>query len=91
MALIPCPDCGRMVSPAATTCPECGRPFAWARGAGGSGPKPRKKGGDLRLMGGLMLLATAGTFLLDMPPIVFFGCGVMGLILYVAGRIVGGS
>ena len=25
--LIPCPDCGRQVSPAAASCPHCGRPF----------------------------------------------------------------
>jgi hypothetical protein len=26
--LIPCPDCGRKLSPQATTCPQCGRPLA---------------------------------------------------------------
>lgn len=25
--LIPCPDCGRMVSPHAVQCPQCGRPM----------------------------------------------------------------
>ncbi|MCA0367676.1 MAG: zinc-ribbon domain-containing protein [Proteobacteria bacterium] len=28
MALIPCPACGRQVSPAAPTCPNCGHPIA---------------------------------------------------------------
>ena len=36
MALIPCPACGRQVSPAAPACPNCGHPIATdtrARGA----------------------------------------------------------
>lgn len=28
MGLIPCPACGRQVSPAAPTCPNCGHPIA---------------------------------------------------------------
>ncbi len=27
LMLSPCPDCGRFVSPKATTCPQCGRPL----------------------------------------------------------------
>ena len=27
MALIRCPDCGKMVSPGAENCPNCGRPM----------------------------------------------------------------
>jgi predicted amidophosphoribosyltransferase len=27
-SLSPCPDCGRPLSPLATTCPQCGRPLA---------------------------------------------------------------
>ncbi len=27
MSLFPCPDCGRELSPSATSCPNCGRPF----------------------------------------------------------------
>lgn len=26
--LIPCPDCGHMISPAARACPQCGKPIA---------------------------------------------------------------
>jgi hypothetical protein len=26
-SLVPCPDCGRRLSPQAATCPQCGRPM----------------------------------------------------------------
>ena len=31
MALIPCPECGKMISPNATVCPQCGAPVAKIR------------------------------------------------------------
>ena len=33
MALIPCPECGKMISPNATECPHCGAPVAQIRAA----------------------------------------------------------
>lgn len=36
MALIPCPACGRQVSPAAPACPNCGHPIATDTGARGA-------------------------------------------------------
>lgn len=38
MPLIPCPDCGRQVSPSAVACPQCGRPMRAATPAS-TGPR----------------------------------------------------
>lgn len=60
--LIPCPDCGREISPQAPTCPQCGRPFILRESY--TPPAPSSTSSDvasgiLKAIGVIILLALA--------------------------------
>lgn len=80
-----------MVSRSAPRCPHCGRPFAWAQP---EAQKPAKgRGGrDLRFAGGFLLfIFGVGTIAGLMPIVIGAAGGLLGLIVYLAGRIAGGG
>lgn len=91
MSLIPCPDCGRMVSRAAASCPDCGRPFAWAPRVPAK-VKPTRGGRGLRLAGGVVMFLAGVPMVAGLLPATFGAAGLLlGLLVYLAGRVAGGG
>ena len=66
--LIPCPDCGHMLSRLAASCPSCGRPLR---------ATPAREGLFLRTMNQLVALLLWGPFLVFLLLLVAVVAGVV--------------
>jgi hypothetical protein len=88
MALVPCPDCGRMVSNSASRCPDCGRPFAWE--AAGASVKV-KAGKGRRILGGTLMVLSGVPMCAGAPLVALAPVFLVGLMVYLWGRGAGGG
>lgn len=82
MAMINCPECGKEVSSEATACPNCGHPIAQISASAPIEP-PKKKGGALKIIIGVVIA------LLAAPTLLFGGCMATALLFQDYGKVGG--